>query len=1275
MSSQSIRRRLIKKIFLTIICILLITLTPVLYIVITFGDDDYKKSLIWAVEHFTDYELIVDGDFSLDPSLEPILVASRLVMKSSNGDQEIRIGQVDIQIALMPLFSDILNIKHLNITDVDIDRFEIEQSVAGSYTTIPWGLLPVLELANFRNIRYRDERTAKLSAIDISLEKLQLKEAYPDGSRILEGAGRIGTDEFVLNGEMGSLAELFEPTQAFPFKFNWELPGGMIRVKGTIDDPWTGQGANLVLSSDLHDLDYLLSRFYSDVPDLGHLNISGTLTGDYPALTLGSLKLSLLRDETVTINASGHIGDITNLTGMDIEYEIALNDPAMINRYLPERAPHIQQLITNGRLHSNENEAPVLQAKLKMTNDQGLLIHAQGYTDVLDALAQLPVDNTQVAVSITSPTIDALAPFLIKKIPESGAVTGQIHLIASNGKLAVDELNIAVGTDNSLKVGIEGEIGMINFDREDPINDVSLDVAVDSDNIAPIMDLLGFELPGSGSIRARMHLDIKDKIAVVDIGDFYAQHDGQLSVKADGSIVFRDILADKIINECDLDVQIAAQSSAFISDHTEYAMPDIGAIDAQFKLQGNNDQLTLKNIKLIAGNEDTIKILLTGRIDEFQSVNKFGNTDIQGNMHINNFDGLSLTTKKLLSTFGPVNSNFSITGNSTGLTIPKLSLFVEDDKDIRIAGEGKIEKIQLFPTPEVSGINIPVELFTRSTEQFNTLVDENLPELGPLYSKAVLIDHKGNPRLENIVLQIGEKQQPIIQASGQLDYSLNNNNIYLDSLFETDISLFLSRISGQKAPDLGKITGRMKLDDSDGTLGFEILQVSGSKVGIYSLNANGSYDDIKQHRELMFDMQLHAEDMDHFDGLFGQDYPITGPIDLKGHVSDDGERVYFDGDIHFLEGIFSVDLDGLFTGGRPKITGKILTPELTVKKIMTFYQQEPEAATNIKDETNHRSNTTTNPYEQRKQIADIQKSEAAPLFGKQAINFDPLNWLDLDLQIVIDEVTGAGVHIDNIETRIKLDNGELRIHPASVYFEHGFVKLDATVNTANSTQVSVNLKAEDVNLEKLTSRFQENKTIDGDLHLNIDLTSTGNSLHELVSNLNGKSGWAIENGKIYTNALDMLHLNILTWFLGGVLTNQERDIICAISHYTITDGLMESDIFYFGTTTDEFFAKGTINLATEELDLVLQARQKKLLRRSKKNYDIVGTIRQPKVKGVPFIQSLATYGSAIFAPVLFLPGAAVGDLWSLVNEGHGGACAETREQAEKKTDRTGGAKQ
>ena len=105
------------------------------------------------------------------------------------------IETIDFQIALIPLFSGTLNIRHLNASDVDIKSYGVEEEIAAPGEKRRLDLLPVVELAELRSVRYTREQFGDMPAVDVFLDRMRLMESSPDGKRVLEGAGRIGTDE------------------------------------------------------------------------------------------------------------------------------------------------------------------------------------------------------------------------------------------------------------------------------------------------------------------------------------------------------------------------------------------------------------------------------------------------------------------------------------------------------------------------------------------------------------------------------------------------------------------------------------------------------------------------------------------------------------------------------------------------------------------------------------------------------------------------------------------------------------------------------------------------------------------------------------------------------------------------------------------------------------------------------------------------------------------------------------------------------------------------
>ena len=116
----------VKKILLALAAIAAIVIVPLFLLVTTMSDDNYRKVIIWGVHRFTDYELEINCAFSVAVSTHPSIAAKRINIRPSSRSHEVSIETIDFQVALIPLFSNILNIKYLNASDVDINSYEVE---------------------------------------------------------------------------------------------------------------------------------------------------------------------------------------------------------------------------------------------------------------------------------------------------------------------------------------------------------------------------------------------------------------------------------------------------------------------------------------------------------------------------------------------------------------------------------------------------------------------------------------------------------------------------------------------------------------------------------------------------------------------------------------------------------------------------------------------------------------------------------------------------------------------------------------------------------------------------------------------------------------------------------------------------------------------------------------------------------------------------------------------------------------------------------------------
>ena len=165
---------LFKKLLIGAIVISFVISIPFFFVLVTFQDDDYRNGIIWYISENTDYVLDINGDFTLDLTLSPIISARDIRFRSDNNELISHIDMFEIQVDLLPLFSNIIQIKQLKISNAGIDVRQVanrqEEDSDGEF----FDYIPVLELATFRNIRYTHEFLDASPPLSITIDNLQL---------------------------------------------------------------------------------------------------------------------------------------------------------------------------------------------------------------------------------------------------------------------------------------------------------------------------------------------------------------------------------------------------------------------------------------------------------------------------------------------------------------------------------------------------------------------------------------------------------------------------------------------------------------------------------------------------------------------------------------------------------------------------------------------------------------------------------------------------------------------------------------------------------------------------------------------------------------------------------------------------------------------------------------------------------------------------------------------------------------------------------------------
>jgi hypothetical protein len=215
-------------------------------------------------------------------------------------------------------------------------------------------------------------------------------------------------------------------------------------------------------------------------------------------------------------------------------------------------------------------------------------------------------------------------------------------------------------------------------------------------------------------------------------------------------------------------------------------------------------------------------------------------------------------------------------------------------------------------------------------------------------------------------------------------------------------------------------------------------------------------------------------------------------------------------------------------GGKPHIQGKLTIAELFLEDIginqrlavpvsvparakpETSEQPASEASATVVD-----APVIANP--ETPASADNQS-----IFDREPLNFTGLQQFNLDLDISINQITGADFSIDKLAGQVKLTDGALRIPPMRVTFDGGAADLELAVDTRKALSMALKVTADDLLLAGVVPHLQPEMQIQGKARLHIDIKSKGRSVHELVSGLAGEASLVLDNARLPRRYLDYL---------------------------------------------------------------------------------------------------------------------------------------------------------
>ena len=363
-----IRISTLLKIFVALVVAALVTV----YAILRSQDfNDFKPLIAEQVERVTGRKLVGDGSLDLKVSFTPSLAVSGV--RFANADWGSRphmlsIESLDVRVALLPLLAGKIDVEQILLSGVDI-LVETDANVRANYQFNPPDqrdtndtsgagnlVIPIIRDMRVTNatLTYRDGASGR--QLQLVLDELAVFGQGPQQPLEVHLAAALNDIPVSVRATVGSPAELLKPSKPWPLDAMVEFAGSTATLIGTIAEPAVVKGLDLrlgAMGSEIADLSKLAGV---QLPTLVAFRVAAQIRSDAVGpMSVQELDTMLGDAGTLTVKATGEIGSVYALQGLDLEFAIEGTDLTPLAVFVPAEIPALRPFAlagsVNGDLH------------------------------------------------------------------------------------------------------------------------------------------------------------------------------------------------------------------------------------------------------------------------------------------------------------------------------------------------------------------------------------------------------------------------------------------------------------------------------------------------------------------------------------------------------------------------------------------------------------------------------------------------------------------------------------------------------------------------------------------------------------------------------------------------------------------------------------------------------------------------------------------------------------------------------------------------------------
>jgi uncharacterized protein involved in outer membrane biogenesis len=361
----------------------------------------------------------------------------------------------------------------------------------------------------------------------------------------------------------------------------------------------------------------------------------------------------------------------------------------------------------------------------------------------------------------------------------------------------------------------------------------------------------------------------------------------------------------------------------------------------------------------------------------------------------------------------------------------------------------------------------------------------------------------------------------------------------------------------------------------DAAAGATTLRARGSIASLATLDgANATFD-------------LQGRNLSDLYKLVGVVLPATPRYALRGHLLKQGEA-WKVSDINGKLG--NTDLAGDLAYDRaqkvPRLAGKLSSRWLDFDDLAPLIGL-PEQASSAAAPKATAATPARQPRERKTKEPKSPGDPNRKVLPTVPMDLARLKAMNSDVTYTAAKVTNARQFpLDRMSVGVRLKDGVLNLEPLTLGMAGGTVAGRLFINShVNPAVVEVRLDAKSLELSKLFRDVQLTKTSFGRISGDIDLKGRGNTVAQMLGSASGNFALLMGQGQISNLLLEFAGLDgaeIVKFLVRG---DENVRLRCAATAFDVKGGLMTSRALVLDTQDTVVYGEGTVNLATEAVDL------------------------------------------------------------------------------------------